>query len=120
METWYLNSDNGSPFNSLEIKEFAENRNIHLQKIPPRHPVANPAETFTRPLGKTMKIAHYHSIKEGDALQQLLHNYRDTTHPATGLVLGAMMFLDGYRSIFPRVAVEDKVIRIQNRKDRIR
>ena len=51
-------SDNGTPFNSKEMDKFASDRSIHLQKIPPHHPQANPAETFMKPLGKAMKIAH--------------------------------------------------------------
>ena len=31
---------------------------INLQNIPPLHPSSNPAETFMRPQGKTMKTAH--------------------------------------------------------------
>ena len=67
-------SDNGPRFNSDEMVKFANTRNISLQKIPPMHPVANPAETFMRPLGKTMKIAHSHSPKEAVAIQHLLGN----------------------------------------------
>ena len=56
-------SDNGPPFNSEEMTKFADERNIKLQKIPPLHPQANPAETFMKPLGKTMKIAHQNGRK---------------------------------------------------------
>ena len=50
-------SDNGAPFNSKAMKDFTQQRGIMMQQIPPLHPSANPAETFMRPLGKTMKIA---------------------------------------------------------------
>ena len=50
-------SDNGPPFNSSEMKDFAQKRSINIQNTPPRHPAANPAETFMKPLGKTMEIA---------------------------------------------------------------
>ena len=45
----YQLSDNGAPFNSNEMAKFADKRNIKLQKIPPVHPVSNPAETFMKP-----------------------------------------------------------------------
>lgn len=95
-------SDNGPPFNSNEMSQFAAKRNIELQKIPPLHPSANPAECFMRPLGKAMKIAHYNKAPESEALQKLLTNYRDTPHPATGVSPSAMMFRDGQSSQFPR------------------
>ena len=96
-------SDNGPPFNSEEMTKFADERNIKLQKIPPLHPQANPAETFMKPLGKTMKIAHQNGRKEKESLQKLLRNYRDTPHPATSVPPGAMLFRDGYQTEFPRL-----------------
>ena len=98
-------SDNGPPFNSADMERFAEKRNIQLQKIPPLHPEANPAETFMKPLGKTMKIAHETKANKSEALQHLLQNYRDTPHPATALPPGSMMFRHGYRTTLPRVSV---------------
>lgn len=100
-------SDNGSPFNSSAMNSFADQRGINLQKIPPLHPSSNPAETFMRPLGKTMKIARDSATGEKEALETLLSNYRNTPHPATGLSPSSMLFRDGQRSAFPRVAVGD-------------
>ena len=61
-------SDKGLPFNSILIqkkkkkkerkKEFCQKRSINIQKTLPLHPSSNPVETFMKPLGKTMKIAH--------------------------------------------------------------
>ena len=65
-------SDNGPPFNSEAMETFAQKRDIHLKKIPPLHPSANPVETFMKPLGKTMKIAHYNRSSEKEALNHLL------------------------------------------------
>ena len=109
-------SDNGSPFNSASMQTFADSRGINLQKIPPLHPSSNPAETFMRPLGKTMKIAHDSKTNEKEALQTLLSNYRNTPHPSTGISPSSMLFRDGQRSIFPRVTVtEDEVKEARNR-----
>ena len=89
------------------MNSFADQRGINLQKIPPLHPSSNPAETFMRPLGKTMKIARDSATGEKEALETLLSNYRNTPHPATGLSPSSMLFRDGQRSAFPRVAVGD-------------
>ena len=74
------------------MENFATKRNIELQKIPPLHPSANPVETFMWPLGKTMKIAQHNKTPENEALEKLLVNYRDTPHPAIGVIPSAMLF----------------------------
>ena len=89
-------SDNGPPFNSAAMENFANQRDINLEKIPPLHPSANPVETFMRPIGKTMKIAHHKGQNEKVALQHLLQNYRDTPHPSTGVPPAAMLFRDAH------------------------
>lgn len=109
-------SDNGPPFNSKEMDVFAEKRDIKLKKTPPLHPQANPAETFMKSLGKTMKIAHENNTSKKEALSTFLKNVRDTPQQATGLAPGAMMFRDGYRSTFPRVSAStEQIIEAQMR-----
>ena len=103
-------SDNGPPFNSRMMTEFANKNSIELQKIPPLHPSSTLAETFMRPLGKVMKIAHMNKYPEKDTLEQLLDNYRDTPHPATGLVLSAMLFRGDKQTSFPRQPVTERNI----------
>ena len=110
-------SDNGSPFNSAAMQEFSDRRGIDLQKIPPLHPSSNPAETFMRPPGKTMKIAHSTNTNENDSLQTLLSNYRNTPHPATGIAPAAMLFRDGPRSILPRVTATDEEVQDARKRD---
>ena len=90
-------SDNGPPFNSKEMENFAAKRNISLQKIRPLHPTANPVETFMRPLGKAMKIAYHSRTPEIDTLNQLWMNYHDTPHPATGVASAAMLIRDAHQ-----------------------
>ena len=69
-------SNNGPPFNSKEMKEFAETRNFEQSVIPPLHPQSNPVETFMKLLGKAMKIAAHNEKSEQGALSQLLNDYR--------------------------------------------
>ena len=100
-------SDNGPPFNSKAMDDFASQRHIQLQKIPPLHPSSNPVENFMRPLGKAMKISNFNKASENNTLQNLLQNYRDTPHPATGVPPAAMMFRDSMNGCFPRGTVND-------------
>ena len=110
-------SDNGPPFNSRAMQDFATMRGINLQKIPPLHPSANPVETFMKPLGKTMKIAHHNKVQEKAALNKLLMNYRDTPHPATGIAPAAMLFRDSQQSQFPRQKVSNDDVLSARRRD---
>ena len=110
-------SDNGPPFNAQSMNNFAEKRGINLHKIPPLHPSSNPAETFMRPLGKAMKIAHTTRSSEKDAIQHLLNNYRNTPHPATGVSPSSMLFRDGQRCMFPRTSSTDEDIAIARERD---
>ena len=111
-------SDNGPPFNSSAMKEFANKRDIQLEKIPPLHPSSNPVENFMRPLGKTMKIAHHTNSDVNAALQQLLENYRDTPHPSTGIPPSQMLFRDGMSGTFPYKPLDDKKIQLGIDKDK--
>ena len=110
-------SDNGSPFNSAAMDRFASQRGVTLQKIPPLHPSSNPAETFMRPLGKAMKIAHESNSGEKEALRSLLSNYRNTPHTTTGISPSSMLFRDGERSIFPRVKVSENTVKEARKRD---
>ena len=39
-------SDNGPPFNSIEMTKYAKNRNNEQVKIPPGHPAASNVENY--------------------------------------------------------------------------
>ena len=110
-------SDNGPPFNSKKMTEFAAQNNTELQKIAPLRPSSNPVETLMRPLGKATKIAHRNKKNEKDTFELLLNNYRDTPHPATGLTPASMLFRDDKCSIFPRKSVRTKDIIEAKEKD---
>ena len=94
-------TDNGPPFNSEAFNQFSTATGTKHVKTFPYHPQANPAETFMKPLGKSMKIAHHNNANKNLALNQLLSSYRATPHSATGVTPGNMLFRSGYRSGFP-------------------
>ena len=94
-------SDNGPPFISKKMVHFAGKRD-KLRTTPPHHPNANPAETCMKTIGKAMKVCHHNGSSEKEALQETLFSYRQTPHPATGILPANMMFRDGMKSQFPR------------------
>ena len=64
-----------------------------------------------------MKIAHQDRHPDTMALKQLLDNYRDTPHPATGIPPSAMMFRDNQQNIFPRVQVTEEQVQSARKQD---
>ena len=62
-------------------------------------------------VGKTMKIAKQNRTSEKEALSQLLSNYRDTPHPATGVTPNDMMFRDPPQSSFPRRDISEQQVK---------
>ena len=92
------------------MEAFCQKRSINMQKIPPLHPLSNLVETFIKPLGKTMKIAHKYISPEKEALEQLLQSYHGTPHPATNVTPVAMLFCDRKRFLFPRQTITDKQV----------
>ena len=64
-------------------------------------------------------MLHIIKHQKKEALQQLLTNYRDTPHPATGLAPSSMLFRDSPRSTFPkfRTAASDKDIEVARFRD---
>ena len=110
-------SDNGTPFNTMN--SFCRERNIEMAKIPPLHPSANPAETFMKSIGKSMKIAHHNNTSEKKVLAQLLSNYRDTPHPSTGVTPNDMLFQHLPQSVFPRKDITEQTIKTAQKRDEL-
>ena len=110
-------SDNGPPFNSKRMAEFANERDIVLRHTAPYHPNANPAETCMKPIGKAMKMCHYDKRSEKEALQNAVTSYRQTPHVATGVPPAGMIFRDGMRHQFPRKTLTSEAIEEARAKD---
>ena len=80
-----IESDNGPPFNSKDIKLFAEEMGYKHHRVTQEHPRANgEAESFMKVLNKTEQIAHREGKSSNTAIQCMLTGYRSTPHPATG------------------------------------
>ena len=110
-------SDNGPPFNSKKMMNFAAENDIVIQTVPPRHPNSNPAETFMRPLGKALKVGFQNNVAEKETLKKMINSYRQTPHPATGIAPADMMFRDGLKSNFPRRKLNDDDIKKAKERD---
>lgn len=111
-------TDNGPPFNSKEFREFSDNHGITHRKSYPYHPQANPVETFMKPLGKAMKIAHAEGKDKTKALNNLITGFRCTPHVSTGQSPGDLMFRGGYRRDFPRKILTPEEIQKSGELDR--
>ena len=110
-------SDNGPPFNSKKMSDFATEREIQLRHTPPYYPNANPSETCMKPIGKAVKAAHFNGESEKEALQAALKSYRQTPHVATGIPPSNMLFRDGARLQFPRKSLPEDQVVLARRKD---
>lgn len=80
-----VQTDNGPPFNSNDLKEFAGEVGFRHKKVTPRHPKAQgQVEGFNKLVNKTITIAHQEGINVHEATYDILQAIRDTPHPATG------------------------------------
>lgn len=81
-----VKSDNGSPFNSLEFKKFAEYLGFQLRRITPYWPKANgEVERFMRTLGKCVKSSCVEGKNWKQELWKFLRQYRATPHTTTDI-----------------------------------
>lgn len=79
-----MKSDNGSPFQSLDLKKWLEMMGIKHRRITPLWPKANSeAERFMRTLGKALKAAVIASGSWKQDLFRFLRHYRATPHSTT-------------------------------------
>ena len=94
-------TNNGPSFTSQQFKQYSDSKDIKHNKVYPYYPLANPVETFMKPLGKAMKIAHYEHQNKETALNQLLASYQATPHIATSQAQGNLIFQLDYQHNFP-------------------
>ena len=88
-----IKTDNGSPFNSHAFKEFSENTGFQHRRITPRWPRANSqAESFNKPLMKTIRAAHVERKNWKQEMFKFLRQYRNTAHASTGFPPFTLMF----------------------------
>ena len=88
-----LKSDNGLPFNSEDMRNYAKQEGFFHQKITPKQPSSNGlAENFMRML---LKVAHTAYIEKKDPRREVykyLLAYRATPHSTTGKTPAELLF----------------------------
>lgn len=110
-------SDNGPPFSSEKMRQFTSNHGIETRFSAPYFPSQNPAETFMKTVGKSMKIANHSKESEASCLQKALVSYRQNPHPSTGIPPANFMFRDGVKAHFPRKEISQAEIEEARRFD---
>ena len=88
-----IKSDNGPPFNSHEMKNYAKKRGFFHQKVTAEHPKANGlAENFMCMLRIVVHTAFIDGKDLREEVPQYLLHYRATPHSATGKSPTEMLF----------------------------
>ena len=85
-------SDNGSPFQSEELKEFAKESGYYHHRVTPEWPRANgTVERFNRSMKEAVQSANIEGESLRSAAQNFIQMYRATLHTATGVSPHASM-----------------------------
>ena len=88
-----IKSDNGSPFNSHEFSRYASHMGFKHRKITPHWPRANAqAESFNKPMMKTIRAARVEHRNWKQDLHRFLRQYRETMHNSTGFSPYELLF----------------------------
>ena len=109
-----LKTDNGSPFQSSEFRNFANDLGFQHQRITPYWPEANGvAERFMRTIGKVCKCAQVDGKSWKQELYRFLRNYRATPHTSTGLPPATVLNGVPLKTKLPQVynTQDDKLLR---------
>jgi len=81
-----VKTDNGSPFNSKDFKDFAEYLGFHHRRVTPLWPEANgEVERFMRSLKKCVQTATAERLNWKQELWKFLRQYRATPHCTTDI-----------------------------------
>ncbi|XP_028415680.1 uncharacterized protein K02A2.6-like [Dendronephthya gigantea] len=105
-------SDNGSPFQSREMEQFAQSSGYHHHHITPEWPRANgTVERFNRSMKEALQTATLEGTPLRDASQRFLQMYRSTPHSATNVSPHAAMHGGReMRTVLPLMTPIDQVV----------
>ncbi len=104
-------SDNGPPFNGNEIRRYMEIHGIEYSTITPLWPQGNSeAESFMKPLLKSILIARTEGRKWKKELYTFLLNYRATPHSTTKVPPAELLFNRPIRTKIPQQVTSSKPI----------
>ena len=113
-----MKTDNGTLFQSKLWSDFCIHHNVKHRKITPIWPQANAqADSFNKPMMKSIRIANTTNKSWKQELQTFLRMYRCSTHPSTGLSPYELMFGRAARTKLPQLEDADKNYDIVNQHD---
>ena len=106
-----IKTDNGSPFSSHQFNKYSKHMGFIHRKITPLWPRANAqAESFNKPLMKSVRCAKLEGKNWKEEIFKFLRQYRATPHTVTGY--------SPFRFLFQREAktrLPDAVVTNENR-----
>ena len=107
-----LVSDNGPPFNSIEMQQFYRKYGINHITTAPYHPASNGiAERFVRSFKEGMiKQQHSGQTNKTIALRNVLRNYRWTPHTSTGIPPADMLLTRPVRTELTRLKPDSSML----------
>ena len=105
-------SDNGSPFQSEELKEFAKESGYYHHRVTPEWPGANgTVERFNRSVKEAVQSANIEGESLRSAAQNFIQMYRATPHTATGVSPHTAMHGGReMRTVLPLITPTDHVV----------
>lgn len=99
-----IKTDNGSPFQSFEFRKYMEHMGITHRRITPRWHRANAqAESFNKPLMKSVRSANIHQLNWKQEMFKFLRQYRCTPHVTTGQTPHKLLFGREPKTMLPMV-----------------
>ena len=99
-----VRTDNGSPFQGKNIKEYFNDCGIKHMKITPRYPQANGTiERFMQVIGKCVKTSRFNGKDWKTELNNMLRNYRTAPHKVTQKSPSLLLFNREIRVKIPTI-----------------
>ena len=116
-------TDNGPPWSSDAMREFAAHMRFVHRKAIPYHPMGNSqVESFMKPLQKAIKTAVAAGLNYEVEIQKFLINFRNTPHRALGLSPSEIVFNRKLKTKLPQFSVQpnDKYLRQRDKKYKLK
>ena len=119
-----IRSDNGSPYNSNEFRDYCKYMGLEHKPIMPCYPQANGmVEKFNSNLTKVIMTSKVLKANWKQEMYKFLRNYRCTPHCTTGEAPADLMFNKrNFRTRLPEVPIKlnDESIRMKDRRNKER
>lgn len=110
-----VKTDNGSPFQGQEFKNFSELMGFQHRKITPLWPQGNAeCERFMRSIGKAIRAANAEHKNWKQDMYNFLRNYRATKHATTGISPSDLLFGRPMKTKLPSLTPKRKDQRLRH------